>query len=700
MTQSTSDRLVCTVAPVEAVLRLAATYSVFPCRRTPEEIVVRGKTRVAKAKSPLTVRGLHDATQDQDRIRAWWNRWPDALVGVPTGSRTALVVVDYDADKIDEHATSWVQDHTPALMSTRVHGTLSGGRHYLFRNPDGLEYRTGVCLELGGVKRQGIDLRAEGGYIIWWPLHGGNAQGDIGPLPAGLVDERRIEKIELPQLPEKTPESWARERAQVAAALVFHDASNYDEWRNAGMAIKLASAGCDDGFGLWHSWSSGELTGDTPASYAGVTDCRYHWDSYKNDKARGGLITLGTLFEIAKARGYVPARVPRGTSDELPPLEAYSEFGGVSEQRYQLADPPQEQPATDSPLREMPKPDLATASLPAVRFTVESILPRRFVTLLGGHGDVGKSYLSLAIAAHVACGRQFADLSVPVGKALYVSLEDEAELAWLRLRRIAEAYELNLSAVEAGITILDVPDDGDAALAYEHSEAGVRRLLFTPALEQIRARAAGHDIVIVDNASDAYDANEGERRLVRRFVKALQRIAKQHDLALVLLAHIDKAAARFGSAGEHYSGSTAWHNSVRSRLALLEHDGRLELVQEKSNHGKPLGHPIVLTRNEVGVPMPLSKAEREHASAADTRAILAAIKAAKMAGLSVPTAISGSKPVTQFLATRPEIPPDLAISPQRMRIALAQLEREQAIWREEYRDAVQRKMKERFTCAE
>jgi hypothetical protein len=251
------------------------------------------------------------------------------------------------------------------------------------------------------------------------------------------------------------------------------------------------------------------------------------------------------------------------------------------------------------------------------------------------------------------------------------------------------------------VTILDVPDDdvSDGALAFEHSEHGIRRLMFTPALAQIRERAAGHDIVIVDNASDAYDANEGERRLVRRFVKALQRIGRVHDSAIVLLAHIDKAAARFGSAGEHYSGSTAWHNSVRSRLAMLEHEGRLELVQEKSNLGKPLGHPIVLERSEHGVPMPLSRAERELAGAADTIALLAAIRACQLAGTPVPTAMSGSKPVTQFMATRPEVPKDLAASPQRIRIALAHLEREQAIWREDYRDT-QRKAKERFACAQ
>ena len=64
-------------------------------------------------------------------------------------------------------------------------------------------------------------------------------------------------------------------------------------------------------------------------------------------------------------------------------------------------------------------------------------------------------------------------------------------------------------------------------------------------------------------------------------------IAREHDAAVVLLAHIDKAAARNGGQGNSYSGSTAWHNSARSRLALVEDEATgLELLHEKANFGK------------------------------------------------------------------------------------------------------------------
>lgn len=313
-----ADRLVCSVAPVEAILRVAAKVPVFPCRRSPEEVTVRGERKLAKAKSPYTMNGLKDATQDPARIRAWWSQWPDALVGVPTGTVTNLVVIDYDAHKADEAANDWILEHTDLLMATRTHSTLSGGRHYLFRSPAGVEYRNGVCLVLGGVKRNGIDLRAEGGYIIWWPLHGGSVVGEIAPLPAGLIDSQKIEKIDLPPLTSATPEKWAKDRKLVADALAYLDPSDYDVWSRVGMAIHLASGGSDDGFELWHAWSSGAITGDLPPNYSGVNDCRYHWASYRHDKDRSKLVTLGSLFEAARAKGYkMPAR------EEPPPATEY-----------------------------------------------------------------------------------------------------------------------------------------------------------------------------------------------------------------------------------------------------------------------------------------------------------------------------------------------------------------------------------------
>jgi len=42
--------------------------------------------------------GLLDATCDQDKIRAWWECWPDANIGIATGL-SKLTVLDVDTKK-------------------------------------------------------------------------------------------------------------------------------------------------------------------------------------------------------------------------------------------------------------------------------------------------------------------------------------------------------------------------------------------------------------------------------------------------------------------------------------------------------------------------------------------------------------------------------------------------------------------------
>jgi len=320
------------IVAIEKVLELSKRYPVFPCRRTDE---TDNQGRTLKAKSPLTANGFKDATQDEAQIRRWWAARPDALVGVPTGSRTRLAVIDFDAQSAGESALDFLAENQAALTGTRIHATGggSGGRHYLFSTPAGVKIRGGVSVTLAKVKRQGLDIRAEGGYIIWWPLHFGQ-QGPleaIAPLPAGLIDERRMD-LELPaelaaKLPPRpgTSQDFQRDLPRITEALAFIDPSEYDPWLMVGMALHHSSGGADDGLELWDAWSSGGITGVLPDSYAGRADIEYRWQSFHLDR-RGG-VTLGSLFNAAKAGGWVsvPESVRIGPPQREEPEDDYSD---------------------------------------------------------------------------------------------------------------------------------------------------------------------------------------------------------------------------------------------------------------------------------------------------------------------------------------------------------------------------------------
>jgi len=320
------------IVPVERILDLAKKYPVFPCRRNDEK---DSEGRTLKAKSPLTKNGFKDATQDEAQIRRFWANHPDALVGVPTGSRTSLAVIDFDTRSADAMASDWLAENQAALTGTRVHqtGGGSGGRHYIFSLPQGVKIRGGVSVTLGKVKRQGLDIRAEGGYIIWWPLHFGQGGplNDIRSLPAGLIDERRMD-LELPadvaaKLPPKpgTSQDFQRELPRITEALAYIDPSPYDAWLMVGMALHHASGGADDGLELWDAWASGGITGSLPDNYAGRADIEYRWQSFHLDRGKG--VTLGSLFNAAKGGGWVsvPEAVRLGPPKREEPAMSYDD---------------------------------------------------------------------------------------------------------------------------------------------------------------------------------------------------------------------------------------------------------------------------------------------------------------------------------------------------------------------------------------
>ena len=161
--------------------------------------------------------------------------------------------------------------------------------------------------------------------------------------------------------------------------------------------------------------------------------------------------------------------------------------------------------------------------------------------------------LALTIAAHVAAGARWCGLDAEHGPAVFVSLEDPAAMVRYRLRRIVPAYGLNPAAIAANLRVLDGADC-DAALMREVSEYGTRRLVETAAMKALRERVTDARLIVVDNASDAFDGNENERRAVRRFVRMLAQHARSAGAGVLLLAHIDKVAARYGGAGNSYSG--------------------------------------------------------------------------------------------------------------------------------------------------
>jgi hypothetical protein len=96
--------------------------------------------------------------------------WP--LVGVPTGAASGFDCLDIDPDGI-----AWLADNP---LRTRKHRTPRGW-HFLFRHVDGVRCSAGRIAK-------GIDVRGDGGFAVWWPREGYEAEGEIGEWPEGILE--------------------------------------------------------------------------------------------------------------------------------------------------------------------------------------------------------------------------------------------------------------------------------------------------------------------------------------------------------------------------------------------------------------------------------------------------------------------------------------------------------------------------------
>lgn len=122
-------------------------------------------------KHPRVTRGWTEATTDGARILSWWDRWPWANIGLPTGTN-ALGVIDVDPGKGGDDTLAtlvrWCETRGVDLMATHTVRTGSGGLHLYFRDPLG-HVKTASKSFRGA---PGVDTRGRGGYVVAPPsLH-------------------------------------------------------------------------------------------------------------------------------------------------------------------------------------------------------------------------------------------------------------------------------------------------------------------------------------------------------------------------------------------------------------------------------------------------------------------------------------------------------------------------------------------------
>lgn len=152
---------------VQAALDYAVRgWPVFPCAPATKQPLLGNDIGADGKKIPRTG-GLKKASCDPDQIRAWWKKWPRALIGVATG-HGRLFVLDFDPRTDEATGEVWTLE--------RLKGELETG----WALSDGT-WVDGV----GQLPPSLISITQSGGVHVWltWPDDDGAPIGNRGNLP-------------------------------------------------------------------------------------------------------------------------------------------------------------------------------------------------------------------------------------------------------------------------------------------------------------------------------------------------------------------------------------------------------------------------------------------------------------------------------------------------------------------------------------
>lgn len=404
-----ASKMTCDTMCTAALYYARQGIPVFPCSPKDKAPLV-GADKDEAGEPIVGTGGFYKATTDKATITAWWAKWPNAMIGMPTGPASGIDVLDLDLDikkgKDGFAAVPDWKDRSPVITRTP-----RGGVHLWFKS-DGTIPSTSDGIALG------VDTRGTGGYAILPPSRNGSAaycfeKGNEGirhELPSFPADlKARLEE----QNAERTPnEDLTADPALIAAAMavVPNNDVSQQEYNNKGMAIWVATL--DDracGFQIFDAWArkSKKYHGGTVARW------KHYFKSPPSKIGAGSIIRWANEAQPDWQNKYCDALMQRfilpGGNLEFLLKKEWSKPENKTEPLTTEA-PRDKAPEQNEPKSETPKSQVLSlqwhgdAPVQQQKSLIRNRLPEIGAGLLSGQWGTFKTFFALDLSAHIMMG--------------------------------------------------------------------------------------------------------------------------------------------------------------------------------------------------------------------------------------------------------------------------------------------------------
>lgn len=235
----------------------------------------------------------------------------------------------------------------------------------------------------------------------------------------------------------------------------------------------------------------------------------------------------------------------------------------------------------ETPKRELTLVNLADVEFEATEWAVDELVPLGTITGIAGWAGIGKSTLVSWLVAGVTRGTFDGDLKGIPSSVLIVAGEDDTSRQLAPRLDVAGADRRRVAVVQPRIETAP-GRSADTVMQLSEDLPAIRQMLID----------TGAKMLVLDPILSFVDGNPNNQADVRRALDPLAAIARELNIAVVVVMHFKKG---HGVAGEKVSGSHVWRDTLRSLLVMaIDEESQYRVVTvDKSNYSDARGRSML-----------------------------------------------------------------------------------------------------------